>query len=187
MDRRRLLALPLGLSALSACASLDAEQVTTINAVIETVDPRSREILLRGQGGAQTGALLTVVAGRGVARLDMLRPGDRVTVRYYQAIAAQGVSPRSEAEPPFAGVALAREAQRPGGEVTLVPSGRVTITAVDAATSTVSFVGAGNRTRTVTARNPEVRRFISQLRVGQRVDVVYEEALAISVEPMRAS
>jgi hypothetical protein len=187
MNRRLFLALPMGLPILAGCASVDTEQVTTLNGVIETVDPQSREVLIRGQGGAQSGALLTLIAGRGVARLNMLRSGDRVTVRYYQAIAARVASPLSEAQPPFAGAAFEREARRPGGEVTLVRAGRVTITAVDAATSTVSFVGPDNRPRTVTATNPEVRRFISQLRVGQRVDVAYEEALAISIEPMRAS
>jgi hypothetical protein len=40
-------------------------------------------------------------------------------------------------------------------------------------------------TRTVTATNPQVQSFIRSLRVGQQVDLVYEEALAISVEPMK--
>ena len=54
-----------------------------------------------------------------------------------------------------------------------------------ATTSTVSFVGPDNVVRTVTARNPQVQSFIRGLRVGQQVDIVYEEALAISVEPMQ--
>ena len=63
--------------------------------------------------------------------------------------------------------------------------GRVTITALDPATSTISFVGPNNIVRTVTAKNPQVQSFVRGLRVGQQVDIVYEEALAISVEPMR--
>jgi hypothetical protein len=59
--------------------------------VIETVDPQAREVLLRGQSGAQTGKLVTLVAGRAVRRLNDLKPGDRVTVRYFQAFAAQTV------------------------------------------------------------------------------------------------
>jgi hypothetical protein len=30
-----------------------------------------------------------------------------------------------------------------------------------------------------------VQAFLRSLRVGQRVDVIYEEALAVSIEPMR--
>ena len=42
-----------------------------------------------------------------------------------------------------------------------------------------------NLSRTVTAQNPQVQAFIRSLRVGEQVDMVYEEALAISIEPMR--
>lgn len=184
MKRRLLLAFPLALPVLSACRSVDVEQVTTLVGVVETVDLSSREILLRGQAGAQSGALLTMVVGRGVQRLNQIRPGDRVTVRYYQALAAQAVRPLAGASQPFANVTVAREAARPGGEVTRVRSGRVTITALDRDTATVSFVGPGNLPRTVTAQNPEVQSFIRSLRVGEQVDMVYEEALAISIEPM---
>jgi hypothetical protein len=37
--------------------------------------------------------------------------------------------------------------------------------------------------RTVTAKNPDVQSFIRKLSVGDQVDIVYEEALAISVVP----
>jgi hypothetical protein len=185
MERRALLSLSLGLPLLAACqTSVEAEQTTTAVGVIETVDPTAREILLRGQGGAQTGALITLVVGNAV-RINQLRAGDRVTVRYFQAIAARVARPRSEAETPFAGAAIERNATRPGGEVTIVRSGRVTITAVDNAAGSVSFVGPGGITRTVFPKNPEVQSFVRTLRVGERVDIVYEEAFAITVDPMR--
>jgi hypothetical protein len=95
------------------------------------------------------------------------------------------VRPGAPGNPPFGGVAVAREASRPGGEVTRVRSGRVTITEVDRLGGTVSFTGPANMTRTVTAENLETRAFILGLRVGEQVDMVYEEALAVSIEPMR--
>jgi hypothetical protein len=182
LGRRALLIAPL---ALAACASVDTEQTTTLVGVIETVDPTAREVLIRGNAGAQSGALLTVVAGRAVQRLNELRAGDRVTVSYYQALAAQVANPLTSAPAPTGMATLERTAARPGGEVTRVRSGRVTITAVDAATSTVSFTGPGGLQRTVTATNPDVQAFIRRLRVGQQVDMTYEEALAISITPMR--
>lgn len=185
MNRRSILILPLGLSALAACASVDTDQVTTVVGVIETVDPTSREILIRGDSGAQSGALLTMIAGRAVTRINMLRPGDRVTARYYQALAARVASPLSTAPQPSAAFTTERDAERPGGEVTRVRSGRVTVTAVNAQTGTVSFTGPGGLSRTVTPKNAEVLAFTRGLRVGQQVDMTYEEALAISVEPMR--
>ena len=188
MDRRATLlgALALPLLGAAACRTVDAEQTTTLNAVVETVDPTSRELLLRGAGGAQSGALVSMVVSPRVQRLNQIRPGDRVTVRYYQALAAQAVTPFSRTSQPFEGVAVDRRetAGRPGGEVTRVRRGRVTVTAVDPATNTISFLGPNNVPRTVVAQNPEVQAFIRRLRVGDQVDLVYEEALAISVEPM---
>jgi hypothetical protein len=171
----------------AACQSVDVEQTTTMNGVVETVDPVARELLLRGAGGAQSGALLTMVVGPQVQRLNQIRSGDQVTVTYYQALAAQVVNVFSPTSQPFEGVTVDRRetAGRPGGLVTRVRRGRVVITAVYPSINTVSFVGPNNMTRTVTATNPQVQSLIRNLRVGEQVDIVYEEALAVSVEPMR--
>jgi hypothetical protein len=183
MNRRALLFAPLALPLLASCRSVDAQQTTTLVGVVETVDQTSREVLLRGQAGAQSGALVTVIAGRGVQRLAQIKPGDRVTVVYYQALAASAVRPRAGSNPPAAGMMVLRNAERPGGEVTRVISGRITVTAVSG--DTINFVGPGNLPRTVTVRNADVQRFIRTLNPGDQVDLVYEEALAISIEPMK--
>lgn len=187
MKRRTLTLGAWLLLAVTACASVDTEQTTTVNAVVETVDTGSRELLLRGDNGSQSGSLLSMIVGSHVTRLNEVHPGDHVTVTYYQALAAKVVSPLGGSNQPFAGVTLARNdtAERPGGELTRVRSGRVTITSVDPATGTVSFIAPDNQPRTVVAKNADVLAFVRQLRVGQQVDIVYEEALAISVEPMR--
>lgn len=188
MKRRSLLLAFGGLSVAAGCASVDTEQTTTINAVVETVDPTSRELLVRGDAGAQSGRLVSMIVSPRVQRLNQIRPGDHVTVTFYQAIAANLVNVFSGAAPPAAdtiSVYRGETATRPNGEVTRVRRGRVTITAVDPATNTISFIGPTRMERTVAVRNPQVQGFIRQLRPGQQVDIVYEEALAISVEPMR--
>jgi hypothetical protein len=187
MYRRALLLGACVLPTLAACASVNTQQTTTVNAVVETVDPVSRELLLRGDGGSQSGALLSMIVGSHVERLNEIHPGDRVRVTYYQALAAKVVSPLAGSNQAFAGVTVDRNdtAERPGGEVTRVRSGRVTITAVDPTSGTVSFNAPDNRPRTVVAKNADVLAFIRQLRIGQQVDIVYEEALAISVQPMK--
>jgi hypothetical protein len=187
MNRRATLLGALALPLLTSCRSVDAEETTTLNAVVETVDATSRELLLRGAGGAQSGALMSMLVSPRVQRLSQIRPGDRVTVQFYQALAAQAVTPFSRTSQPFEGVTVDRRetAERPGGEVTRVRSGRVTVTAVDPASNSISFIGPNNVPRTVIAQNPDVQAFIRRLRVGDQVDLVFEEALAISVEPMR--
>src|SRR5215213_11482886 len=66
MNRRTTLLGGLVLPLLASCRSVDTEQTTTINAVVETVDPTLRELLLRGSGGAQSGALQSMIVGQRV-------------------------------------------------------------------------------------------------------------------------
>lgn len=188
MHRRTILIASATLPFLAACQSVDTQQTTTMHGVVETVDPTSRELLLRGDGGSQSGVLMSMVVGPQVQRLGEIRPGDHVVATYYQALAAQVVNVFSSSSPPFDGVTVDRRdtAERPGGLVTRVRRGRVVITAVYPSINTISFVGPNNMVRTVTARNPEVQTFIRNLKVGDQVDIVYEEALAISVEPASA-
>src|SRR5689334_18022916 len=121
MQRRSLLLAFGGVSLIGACASVDTEQTTTVTAVVETVDPNSRELLVRGDAGAQSGRLLSMVVSPRVQRLNQIRPGDHVTVTYYQAIAANLVNVFSGAAPPPADtLSLYRgeTATRPNGELT---------------------------------------------------------------------
>ena len=52
MYRRSILIASSLLPLMTACASVDTQQTTTINAVVETVDPVTRQILLRGDRAA---------------------------------------------------------------------------------------------------------------------------------------
>ncbi len=189
--RRRFVILGLiSMPVLTGCQSWDVEDTVTMNGVVETVEPRSRELLLRGAGGAQSGPLLSLVVGQRVQNLDRVRPGDRVNVTYYQALMARMARPLSSAPSSSGVMTLDRNpatAPRPGGEVTRVLSGRITVTAVDPATNTISFLGPNGVPRTITVRNPEVQAMVRSLRRGDQVDVVYEEALAIALEPARQS
>ncbi len=189
MNRRSILLGALCLPAVG-CRSLDIEETSTRVGVVETVDPQSRELLLRGSSGAQSGALLSMVVSPRVQNLDRIRPNDRVTVRYYQAVAANIVSPTSGTSAPsevMTAQRAPRTAERPGGEVTRVVSGRVTVTAVEPATNSLTFRRPDGRLRTVVARRPDAQSFIRRLSVGDQVDITYEEALAISIEPMPPS
>ncbi len=91
-----------------AWRSVDVQRTTTLNGVVETVDPVFRELLLRGGAGAQSGALLSMIVGPQVQRLDRNRLGDRGTVTYYQALAAQAVHVFSSQSQPFEGVTVDR-------------------------------------------------------------------------------
>jgi hypothetical protein len=105
----------LGLVACAPTAPPSAvvEDYVAAVAVLESVDQRSRDVLLRGPAGR----LLTVKAGPEVRNLAQVRAGDRVRIAYQQAVAVQ-LSPPGGALPPAerdtAAVRAARGA-RPAG------------------------------------------------------------------------
>jgi hypothetical protein len=153
-------------------------------ATVESIDQQSREVLLRGAGGR----LFAVKAGPAVENLARVKAGDRVVVRYVEALAASLAKPGQGG----GGTAveqggIARHAPggtRPTGTVGNQIRTTVTIDAVDRTTHTVTFTGPANAARTVAVKDPEAQRFLDTLKPGDRVDLVYTESLAVAVEPM---
>jgi hypothetical protein len=154
-------------------------------ATVESVDQNSREIVLRGAGGAR----LSVKAGPEVRNLAQIHAGDQVVIRYTEALAARLASP---GESGGAGVqvqgGVARTAP-PGASPAGVAAEQVRtviqVDAIDRANNTLTFTGPGGAARTVTVRDPDAQRFLQTLKPGDRVDVLYTESLAVAVEPMQ--
>jgi hypothetical protein len=197
--RRFLLCGSIGMLALAGCAAdqpqppaaavppppppSGAFEVGVVEAVatVESVDRTAREVLLRGpQGG-----LLTVRAGRQVRNFDRIRAGDRLLIRYERAVAAY-IAPVGQGGSNVEGATVALRSargQRPAGAVGDVVRVRVGIEAVDQANNTVTFVGPRGRVRTVTVKDPRMQEVLRGLKGGDQVDIVYEEALAVSMVP----
>lgn len=196
LSRRLMLAGPAGLLLLAGCAGRPAPAPTPapaeqpeiaqameidIVAIVESVDLRAREVLLRGPEGG----LLTVRAGSQVRNLNRLRAGDRLSIRYRRAVAVF-LAPANEGQPDVAAMVAAERAargQRPAGAVGTLVAVRVVVTEVDRARNNVTFLGPRNIPRTVHVTDPEMRRRLRSLTPGTRLDVLYEEALAISAQP----
>src|SRR4051812_5133343 len=60
-----------------------------LTGTVESVNPGSREVVLRDEGGRA----VTVVAGPEARNLEQLRPGDRVAIAYRAALAVEMVRP----------------------------------------------------------------------------------------------
>jgi hypothetical protein len=186
--------LACGAAILSACAgsappppatqppeAATIVQETQLVAVVESVNQRTREVVLRGPEGDR----VAVTAGPEVRNLAQVRRGDRVVVTYGEALdvamAPPGAGgPRLEVAE---GGARARPGQRPAGAAGREVRARVRIEAVDRGTGRVAFVGPRGVRRVVTPREPEMVDFARRLRPGDEVDVTYIEAVAVRVEP----
>ena len=156
-------------------------QTEEVKASVESVDTATRSIVLKGHEGIR----VAMVAGPEVRNLEQLKPGDQVVAVYHQALAAE-VKPRGTptAAPSMAEkVERAKPGEKPNGSAGVSVATTVQIEAVDKSFNTVSFKRSDGIVRTVAVEDPEAQKFIHTLKPGDPVEIVYTEALAVSVKP----
>ena len=153
------------------------EEVVTVAAKVVAVDLENRVVTLRGPDGKVT----DVTVGDEVRNLPQVRKGDDVVATYYESIAFTLRKP-GEATP---GVEVADTAVRakPGEKPGAAAGSQTTITAtvvgLNKQKGTVTLKGPRGKVVTVTAREP---KRLEPVKVGDLIEVVYTEAIAISVE-----
>lgn len=151
-----------------------AEQVT---ATVTAIDLSTRMVTLKTKAGSET-----IRVGEQAKNLGQVKVGDRVVVTFSQGIvlfmAAPGAKP---AEPSVTATgAAAAPGEKPAGEVKATIKGTVTISAIDMKTRVVTLVGPEGRSFKVTAAKDVA---IDKVKVGDKVNAEYTEAVAVSVEP----
>jgi hypothetical protein len=174
------------IAALPVVAAEQAPQKATVSetvkmtATVKAIDYDSRLITLQGPEGKA----MTVEAGPEVKRLKEIKVGDMVVINYTQAIAAElkkagtssGVSVKED-------VKRAKASEKPGVSGKREVQATVTIDAVDLKNNIVTFTGPQGNVNIVAVQRPQMREFIKTLKVGDKVDVTFTEAVAVSVEP----
>ena len=157
---------------------------TEMRATVESIDHATRQVVLRGPEGNR----LALTASPEVRNLDQVRAGDQVVIRYTEALAASLAKPdeRSGANVTRQeGVVRSEPGQRPRGAIGGQVRATVQVEAVDRASNTLTIIGPAGVARTIAVRDPDAQRFLQTLKAGDRVELVYTEALAMAVEPMQ--
>jgi hypothetical protein len=155
-----------------------------IIATVESVDQKTREVVLRGPDGGK----LAVFAGPEVENLAKVKAGDKVNVHYIEALAASLAKPGSGAGggnvSTQAGISRGTTAAgAPTGTVGGQVKANVLVQAVNKEANTITFVGQDNIARTIAVQDADARKFLQTLKAGDRLDLVYTESLALSLDP----
>jgi len=162
--------------------SMQREAVEEAHASVVSVDPATREIMLKGEDG-RTGAY---TAGPEVKNFAQIRAGDKVVVSYYRGIAAQVLPPGAAASKEVNQLDLGVTAQpgtKPGAGVGSAIRGTVVVQKIDTKANSLTVLKPDGTSRTIPVESDEGRAFIKKLKKGDKVDVVYAEALAVEVRP----
>ncbi len=162
----------------SAPGKVRASGTVKMTATVLSIDMGSRDVLLMDTQGK----LHTINVSDQARNLDQLRVGDKVTAEYTEAISLQ-LKKRGTADgpPASAEVAMVRapKGAKPGGAVGRKVTAIATVTAVNSKEQFVTLRGPLGNEYDVQVLDPAQ---IKAVKKGDEVEVVYTEALAISVE-----
>ena len=148
-----------------------------ISAQVIGLDKATRTLTLKGPEGK----VFDVVAGEEVKNFDQIAVGDLVVARYVEALSLE----LRKAGTATSGINVSEEAARakPGDKPGVGGVRQVTVVAdvigVDQAKSTITLKGPKGKTVTLDVKNPDHFKVVE---VGDKVEVTYTEALALSVE-----
>jgi hypothetical protein len=149
----------------------------TVTAKIEAIDRNARLVTLKDRNGDTE----TILCGPAVKRFDELSVGDTVTLSYREAIVYQV---RKPGQPGGAGsqadTKLTRnQGPKPGGTVSQKEIATVTVKAVDAGVPSITVLTADGHAETFKVDD---KRVLDGVKAGDRVEVTYTQALAVSVK-----
>ncbi len=163
----------------AAPAALGQAVLVEKTATVEDVDMATRLVTLKGPEGG----MLTIEAGPEVKNLAQVKKGDRVNVKYYKSIAVDVVAPGTTGSQPAVETAkvTAEPGAKPAGAVARQVRKTVKILSVDPYKKAISFRDADNRWREVSMDRPELEHYLKELKDGDTVDVIFTEALAVSI------
>jgi hypothetical protein len=132
------------------------------------------------------GREVTVEVDPGAPNLRQVKAGDDVRIKYYEGAAVELLPPGDAAKlgtQQRGGLVRAAPGEKPGGVAAREVTRTVKILSVDPYKKTIAFRGEDGRYREVSMKQPHLQHYLKELRAGDTVQMVYTEALAVSVEP----
>jgi len=162
----------------SAPGKVGVSQTVKMTATVVSIDLGSRDLLLIDSQGK----MHKVNVGDQVRNLDQVKVGDKVSAEYTEAISLQLKKRGTDAPPASAETALIRSPKgtKPGGAVGRKVTAFATVVAVNAKTQFVTLRGPLGNEYDLQVQDPAQ---FNAVKKGDELEVIYTEALAISVQP----
>jgi hypothetical protein len=144
--------------------------------IIEAIDASTRAVTLRKPDGI----VVTTVAGPEVKRFAELKVGDKVTARFYENVVIRLQAPGDPEVASASKAATPSEQVLPGGTKAKQVTITATIVAIDMNVPSVTFTGPRGWKYTSKVQDKEA---LAKVKVGDKFDIVWTEAVLVSVEP----
>ena len=171
-----------GASPVAAQEGAGANVLTTVTATVQSIDLDTRMVTLKESDGRTS----TIHVGPQAVNLPQVKPGDRVNVSRFEAVA---IDVTKAAAGSVAMVTQTTETGRaepgelPAGEASVVTKVTAQVVGINVAEHKVMFIGPAGVVRTVIIKRPQVQQLLNQLQVGDMVEISFAESEAVSVMP----
>jgi hypothetical protein len=147
-----------------------------VTATVVAIDKATRTVTLKGPQRTAD-----VVAGDEVKNFDQIKVGDRVVVAYVEALTLELKKTRGKLDMKTETDAVrAKPGATPGGAVGRQITALCDVVAVDPKKSTITLKGPRGNVMDLNVRNKDHFKVVKK---GDQVEVVYTEALAMSIAP----
>ena len=180
---KKLSAMVLAGSALLWAATVLSAQTKTIEgeaivatATVEAIEQSTRTVTLKD---TVTGLYDTVVAPPEMKRFSELKVGDKITARYYENLVVRLKKPGEAAVDVETGGITPGTQARPGATAATQRTITATVVAIDPKTSAVTVSGPNGWKY---SRKVTDKKALAQLKVGDRLDMTWTDALLLSVD-----
>lgn len=172
----RAIALLLIGGSTAAAQSKSITYETKVETVtVEAIEASTRTLTLKKADGTY----VTSVAPAGMARFDEIKIGDKITARYYENLVIRLKRPGEKDVDSISGAATSSRAAHPGGTAATQRTITATITAIDPNVPSITFSGPNDWKY---SSKVEDRKALAQVKVGDKVDIVWTDALLISMD-----
>jgi hypothetical protein len=180
---KRLTATVLTLAAVVSLAATAGAQTKVIpgeektaTATVEAIEASTRTLTLKGQEGKY----VTLTVPESVKKFDQIKVGDTLTAKYYESVILRLKPEGEKATDTIAGdVTPTANSTKPAGTMGAQRTITATITDIDPTVPTVTFSGPNNWKYT---SKVEDKKALEKVKVGDKVDITWTEALLISFD-----
>jgi Cu/Ag efflux protein CusF len=150
----------------------------TVTATVTAIDMETREVALRTSDGED----IVLVVGPEARNLAQVEVGDMVRAQYQVGLVVGIGPPGVESRTEQTEIVRTPQGARPGGVVRTTTAVTATITAIDSELRIVTLQGPERTIELPVSAAVD----LASVKVGDRVGAIFEESLAIAVEPVAA-
>jgi Cu/Ag efflux protein CusF len=161
--------------ATAAQKPVSVAETLTKTATIVAIDKTARMVTLQGKDGLT----VDVLCGPEVQRFDALKVGDTITFRYHESVVSAIARPGEKSKDPLSTSVTRTPGAKPGGTIAQQQTATVTIEEIDPKIPSVSVkTESGSRM----SFKVEDKKNLEGYKVGDKVNITYTQALAVSVK-----